>query len=282
MPQKIKQFLLTKKFNFFHLTLALVFLIITASILFNLQSQKYQTLIENIEKENLLTATSTQKTDENYEQKAERDYFIEEILPKYPSITEVLSVDSIQEIFAFTYKDENYSLSWLVETETYKENQPQLEYYLVTPYYQKKLEHPMTNAAGNDAPCTLDSFKTIGNEDSRSLRRDLQDKAGYMVLTGSDCQYSYGGGNFVSVYSLSDGKKIPLQDNSDVGYTQWPRVTKYGNAQGRLMGVYGVLNPQIIVKFGGFDSAATYPEEIYALAFFDLQTGKLLRTTEFK
>lgn len=238
------------------------------------KSQQYQKSTEVAKTGDLLFSTTPKEAEKDYEKNAEMKYFKEEILPKYSSTDSKFSVDSIKDIFVFTYKDKNHSTAYLIEID----KQKQLEYYLITNYYQKKLEHPMTSSSGDDAVCNLDSFKTIGNEGN--FGRDLLDKAGYIILTGSNCQ-AYGGGSFVSVYSLSDGKKIPLQGSINISHTIWNGITKHGNAQGRLVGVYGINQPQIIIKFGGFEHT-DYLLEVSIFAFFDLQTGKLLRTIEFK
>ncbi len=212
-------------------------------------------------------------TEKDLIREKEINYFVENILPQYPQL-ENISTNSIINIYTFGLKGlENQSSGWLIETDNNN-----LSYYLISNLVQKKLMDVMVPYVGENAVCTITQVITAGNE--RNLSRDLLDKDGYIIIAGEDCE-TYGGGNSVSVYSLSTGEKIKITGNFNVAGTTWNGTTSSGTATGKLIGVYGVNNPQIVVSYGD-DSWKGTVEEVRQIAFFDLQTGKLIRVENFK
>lgn len=204
----------------------------------------------------------------------EISYVTEHVLPLYPQLAEITD-SSIVNVHAYSLHNvENESAGWLIETNGNDGN----SYYLVSSVVQKELEDVMVPYAGENAPCTLTKVITTGNE--RGLGRRLLDKYGYIVIAGENCE-TYAGGSSVSVYSLSTGEKIKLTGDFDVAGTTWKGTTARGTATGNLVGVYGVTNPVIVVSYGDRSWKDTV-EEVRQMAFFNLQTGKLIRVETFK
>ena len=135
----------------------------------------------------------------------------------------------------------------------------------------------MVPYGGYKATCTISEVITAGNE--RSLQRDLLDTNGYIVIAGENCR-SYEGGNSVSIYSLTTGEKVKMLGNFTVAGTTWKGTTGSGTATGKVIGIYGVNNPQLVVSYGDNSWRGTV-EEVRHIAFFDLQTGKLIKVEDF-
>lgn len=220
-----------------------------------------------------VTSPGPEKTAEEIEQERRLEYFLEENinvnnnnLAHYPTFKNQVNIENIKRVFNLKLKE---SAGWLVEVE---KTPDYLTYYLLTPSVEKELEHSMSSNYQDDNNfCTLKKVETVGNEES--LNRNLEDKNGYLILTGS-CE-TYGNGSFVSVYKLTTGEKVKLAGVSTTA------ITPSGNTRGRLKGVYGVFNPTLVVEYGGFENAGSKLQEIDSLGFFDLQTGNLKQSIEF-
>lgn len=233
-----------------------------------LQNSQLKMQLQNNQEE------AVEPIEENLIKEREINYFVENILPQYPHLKSV-STDLILNIYTYTLKGlEDQSSGWLVETA----DNGSRSYYLVSSLVQKKLEDVMVPYVGESAVCTLTQVVTTGNE--KRLNRNLSDKNGYIVIAGENCE-TYGGGNSVSIFSLSTGEKIKLTGNFNVRGTTWKGTTFSGTATGKLIGIFGVNNPQIVVSYGD-DSWEGSVEEVRQIAFFDLQTGKLIRVQNFE
>lgn len=168
---------------------------------------------------------------------------------------------------------------WIVEVE---ESAQVTSYYLLTPNLVKKLIDPKSCVSEDDnPPIELEKAETVGVESH--LGRSLQEKLGYLVLSGAK-NNCYGGANsgFVSVYKLRTGEKIKLQSNFTRPGTIWKGVSKTGNALGILKGIYGINKPTIVVEYGLYKNAASGLEEVDTTAYFDLQTGQLKQLIRFE
>lgn len=233
-----------------------------------LQSSQFEKQLLSNQKE------SVELTEKDILKEKEISYFVKDILPQYPQF-ENISANSILNLRTYHLKGlENQSSGWFIETE----NNETKSYYLVSNLVQKKLLNVMVPYVGESAQCELTKVVTTGNENE--LNRDLLDKNGYIVIAGENCE-AYGGGNSVSIFSLTTGEKVKLTGNFSVTGTSWKGTTSLGTATGKLIGVYGVNNPQIVVSYGG-DSWKGAVEEIRQIALFDLQTGKLIRVENFE
>jgi hypothetical protein len=204
-----------------------------------------------------------------------KDYFVSDILPLYPQLSDDFTPESILKVKSFYLKGQQQQ-GWILSSES---SQGQTEIYLITPGVQKKLDQPMTDWSGNDAVCNLNDIVFVGNESS--LSRDLADKFGYGILSGSECE-AYGGGQFTSIYALSTGEKVKFSGNIPLTSPNRSGVSSVGNAQGKLQAVYGVNTPTVVVEFGTFEGAITSLETVDKTAFFDLQTGRLKQVVEYK
>ncbi len=232
------------------------------------QSSQLQTKVPNMKEEN------SRSTEEDFIKEKETNYFVENILPQYPQL-ENISTNSILNIYTFGLKGlEGQSSGWLIETDHNNDR----SYYLVSSLVQKKLTDVMVPYSGENSVCTITQVVTTGNESG--LVRALLDKNGYIVISGENCK-TYGGGNSISTYSLSTGEKIKITGNFNVTGTTWNGTTSSGTATGKLIGIYGINNPQLVVSYGD-DSWKGTVEEVRQIAFFDLQTGKLIRVENFK
>ncbi|MBD3250504.1 MAG: hypothetical protein GF381_02975 [Candidatus Pacebacteria bacterium] len=197
------------------------------------------------------------------------NYFVEDILPKYPDLESEIRNHEITKVFSFISKDNSRSI-WLIETK----NQSSLNHYLINSKLVKKLDHSISSSSSDDARCNLVDVETIGDE--QNLQRELQEPQGYLVLSSINCS-AYGGGDFVSIYSLASGKKIKMVGNNfKISGSSWHGISDTGNALGRLRGIYGIDKPMVVVDYGSFESAANELEEVILTAYFDLQTGKLI------
>ena len=215
-----------------------------------------------------------------------REYFISDILPKYPEFQKTINSKDIKRVSPLSLKGDNPEAppykNWLVEIKTsiskYGDN---YNYYLVTPEIQKQLIDPLSSMnEGSVTNCMVEHIYTPGSE--RNLGRDLLDKKGYLVLSGvCDPRFS---GNSVSVYKLSDAEKVKLEDTGSLikSYpTYFPTKDKKGNTLGRVRGVYGVNKPILVVDYGYFKDAINKIEEVQDTAYFDLQTGQLKQVVKF-
>lgn len=213
-------------------------------------------------------------SEEEMVQQKQMSYFVDDILPQYNNLLNI-PTDSISYVKAYPLKGlENQSTGWIVET---TDNNRQ-SYYLVSELLQTKLDAVMVPYAGQVAPCTLSKVITTGNEPG--LGRQLIHESGYIVIAGENC-LGYGGGNSIAVYTLDTGEKINLTGDFTVAGTTWKGTTSSGTATGKLIGVYGINSPQLVVSYGD-DSWDGTVEEVRQIAFFDLQTGKLTGVQNFK
>ncbi len=215
-----------------------------------------------------------QENEELIEKTRQIDYFVQNTLYQYPILQEI-STNSIVNIYSFDVKvrEELENLSYWRLVETYDNGNQ--SFYLVSKQIQKKLVDVMVPNDGENSPCTTTKVITTGNEGG--LNRELNDKYGYIIIAGEEC-HTRGGSDSISVYALSTGEKINITGNFNVAGSNI--TTSSGTATGKLMGVYGINNPQIVVSYG-VGSKGTV-QEIDHIAFFDLQTGKLIRVQSFK
>ncbi len=209
------------------------------------------------------------------------EYFISDYLPQYPKFQAEVKPESIKRVFPLTLKkiSENQGRGWLVEVE---KDSKIISHYLLTPILEKELADSMSCVSQDEnPPIELEKVETVGNEGG--LGRDLQEKSGYLILSGTK-NSCYGGADsgFVSVYNLRTGEKIKLQGDFTVPGTIWKGVSKTGNALGIIRGVYGINQPTIVVEYGLFKGAANKVEEVGIIAYFDLQTGRLKQLIKFE
>lgn len=193
------------------------------------------------------------------------EYFISEVLIMYPDFQNSISSMNVSRVFPVGVGSE---AGWVVEA---KKDGLYPFYYIVTPWIQKELVNPTgsLNDPGGDW-CFVESALTVGHEPN--LEQNYREKGGYLLLSG-ECK-GYGGGRVVSVYGINTAKKIKLQGNFG--------ISEYGNALGKLRGVYGMNNPTLVVEYGSFESARNKLEEIEVVAYFDLQSGVLKQLVRFK
>ena len=210
------------------------------------------------------------------------NYFISKIYPKFPYFQKSVDSKNISRVFQFQIKEEYNTRGmggFLVEVEKIIDLNKSYLFYLVTSKIQKELINPMSGYADKSGKdCLLKDYQLSGGDDG--LVRNLNDKNGYIILSGT-CG-GYGGGRFVSVYKISTGEKIPLKGNINLTGFSMNGVTETGNALGGVRGIFGVNNPLLVVEFGSDDeSAATPPERLSNIGFFDLQTGHLKQLVHF-
>jgi len=209
-------------------------------------------------------------------------HFIASIYLKFPDFQKLVDSKNITRVFQFQIKEEYNTRGmggFLVEVERIIDSNKTYSFYLVTSKFQKELINPMSAYADNAGVfCLLNDYLLSGGE--VSLGRNLIDKNGYIILSGK-CG-GYGSGRFVSVYKISTGEKILLKGNVELSGTIYKGISETGNALGGVRGVFGVNNPTIVVEFGNDDeSAATLPERLSNIGFFDLQTGNLKQLVNF-
>ena len=201
-------------------------------------------------------------------------------LPQFPNFQAKFKPESILQVYSIggiNIYDHVDGGKWLIEVQ---KDTGIISHYLLTPELEKELVNSMSCVLSQDTnpPIKLDKVQVIGNE--RGLGRKLLEKSGYIILSGTENE-CYGGANsgFVSVYNARTGDKIKLQGDYDTGGRF---VSDTGNALGILKGIYGVFNPQIVIEYGNFESAASVVEQVNTVAYFDLQTGKLKQLVNFK
>lgn len=224
------------------------------------------------------TSINSQESKDSVTSETKRmlNYFLRDNLSEFPKFQAQVSPDRIKRIFPVSLKkvSEKGNQGWLVEVEKEKSRYPN-SYYLLTPVLEQELKDVMSTVSEDtDATCILDKVQEVGNEGG--LGRDLQEKGGYIILSGSKC-FGYGAVNFgfVSIYSIATGEKIKIQGDFSVPGTVWKGVSPSGNALGILRGVYGINNPVLIIEYGQFESAVNKVEQVSIVAYFDLQSGKL-------
>ena len=241
----------------------------------NIDSLK--TRLETIEREkNIIPATKFESVGS-----VSLSYFKSKIFPKYPNLQNEFSVNDISKVIEVLIKEESKSRgigSYFVEVKEASSSSNIHSYYLVTTTVQKKLvdvKSAYSDPSGEG--CSIDDYFFVGNENG--LGRELLDKNGYIILTGTCADY--GGGTFSSAYKLSTGEKVVFKGDISISGTTYKGVSKTGNVLGQIIGIYGVLNPIVVVRFGS-DSQATLLEKVSSIGFFDLQTGKLISEERFK
>ncbi len=228
--------------------------------------------------------TPTQQDTETVEERNKKgmlEFFLTEYFNKYPKFQSEVKSENVRRVFPLALKkiSENQGRGWLVEVE--KESRA-ISHYLLTPIVEKELVDSMSCVSQDEnPPIELERVETVGNEGG--LGRDLQEKSGYLILSGTK-NSCYGGANsgFISVYNMRSGEKIKLQGDFTTPGTIWKGVSKTGNALGILRGIYGINQPTIVVEYGNFKGAATTVEEVSLVAYFDLQTGKLKQLIKFE
>lgn len=214
-----------------------------------------------------------------------RDFFISEYLPGYVEFKDKILTENITRVFPLTIKENEgvKGRGWLVEVKRIPESIPQTySYYILNQLVEKELENPTSSyyEQGEIPPCKVTDVQSVGNE--LNLGRNLQEKSGYVILTGNCGGYS--SGNFVSVYNIRTVEKIKLTGDIIVpfiGYGGVQGVTETGNALGRLRGIYGMYKPMLVVEYGGFEKASSDVESVTNVGYFDLQTGKLVQQIGF-
>lgn len=222
---------------------------------------------------NFNSSAISKKTDGNFKSEEQRliEYFTSSVLPDHQQVASQISESAIIKVEPISVLDTTQG--WVVVTRSQKKN----DVYLLLGDVQKKLESPMTSNNGYEVTCDLTQIELVGN----TQYEKLADSHGYLVLSGRDCQ-DYGGGSFTSVYRLSDGSKVVLAGNVSLSNPRINGVSPAGNAQGRLVGVYGHSEPTVVVEFGLLENASEAAEEVSKMAFFDLQTGQLKQIIEFR
>lgn len=209
-------------------------------------------------------------------------YFVTSIYPKFPDLQKLVNSKDISRVFQFQLKEEYNTRGmggFLVEVEKIIDSNKSHLFYLVTSKVQKELINPMSAYADKSGIfCSLNDYQLSGGE--VSLGRNLIDKNGYIILSGK-CG-GYGSGRYVSVYKVSTGEKILLKGNVELSGTIYQGISETGNALGGVRGIFGVNNPTLVIEFGSDDeSAATSPERLSNIGFFDLQTGNLKQLVHF-
>ena len=152
-----------------------------------------------------------------------------------------------------------------------------------TPWSKRDFIHSDQSSNMYESESKCDVAKVLAVTDFNGLYRtpDKSKTEGYLIVSVQDCQ-TYGGGESVSIFSLDDGHKISFTGQPYTGQhiREGRRDAKYiyfGNAEGRLRGVYGLKNPEVIVDFGGSSTESLEGSASFT-AHFDLQTGRLLKT----
>ncbi len=237
----------------------------------NLQLQK------QIEQQNSLIRTqahviqqkNNQTSPEEVIKQKEINFFVNEVLPNYPNLIDTAK-EQILDVFVFS--TQNKTSGRLVEAG----NPENKSYYLISDQVQTRLRDVMISNLGENTVCSNSKFMTFGND--AGLVRNLKDDNGYIIIAGEHCQ-TYSGENSIAVYSLSTGNKINLTGRFTVPGTRWSGTTNNGTATGMLVGVYGDFDPILVVSYGSQSGAMD--SDINLLAFFDLQTGKLMSTQKF-
>ena len=226
-----------------------------------------------------LPTSKKMETAEEKEKRGMLEYFLSDYLQQYPKFQTEVNPKMIKRVFPITLKkiSANQGRGWLVEVE--KEPKT-ISHYLLTPILEKELVNTMScRSQDENPPIELEKVEAVGNE--VGLGRDLQEKSGYLILSGTK-NSCYGGANsgFISVYKIRTGEKIKLQGDFTFPST-WKGVSRTGNALGILRGIYGINQPTIVVEYGYFASVAEKVEEISLIAYFDLQTGELKQLVSF-
>ncbi|MBI3981016.1 hypothetical protein HY345_03370 [Candidatus Microgenomates bacterium] len=204
-------------------------------------------------------------------------------LAHFPEFKEKFPKEKIKDAFNIKLKEATNTSKyipqsgWIIEVETMSEYN---SVFLLSKTQQIELINAMSsNSKDANDFCDLRNVQTVGTQFYGPVL-NLQDKNGYVILY-SECR-GYGGGESVSVYGLTDGKKIKLTGDFLQRRNQLPAVTKSGNAMGRLRGIYGIEKPTMIVEVGGFESAGSDLEYLSSIAFFDMQTGSLKQLIPFQ
>jgi len=237
--------------------------ILLASILFLvMQNQKLtKELSYQLKKNEILDSANKKRLAESPEQimkKKEISYFLEDVLPGFPSMESIAS-ETITDIFMYTLDD--VSTGWFIETESNDAK----KYYLVSNNLQKELGDIWMDEAVISSDCI------ITNRISRRAK---------LIIEGANCS-GYGIHHSVAVIDSNTGEKIKLTGNFPINYQHGLRgTTTWGTASGNLIGVVGLVNPQIIVSYWG-DIQKSYSEGVRSIAYFDLKTGKLIKVDNF-
>lgn len=261
--------------------LLLVLIVIVTFFLLTRKNNKPAATIANADKQEQVS--SQEETKESLTDKAKQamlELFISDYLPQYPKFQAEFKPEAIKRVFPLALKkiSDTQGRGWLVEVE---KDPKIIVHYLLTPILERELPDSMSCVSQDEnPPIELEKVETVGDE--AGLVRDLQEKSGYLILSGAK-NSCYGGAStgFVSVYNMRTGEKIKLQGDF-TGRGIWKGVSKTGNALGILRGVYGVKQPTIVVEYGSFKGAAEKIEEVGVVAYFDLQTGRLKQLIEFE
>lgn len=210
-----------------------------------------------------------------------KGYVISDILPQYPNLQKEINSKEINRVFPLAYIDDHRPVptykSWLIEikTSTDANYSNHTNYYLATPEVQKQLVDAVSTIWPfiSERECSIENFYTPGNEaiDRKSKSKELADKKGYIVLSGN-CS-GVGSNSFTSVYKLSNGEKVRLQESDGIS-------DKKGNANGKIRGIYGLYSPAIVVEYGQLYEENGL-EAVSATAYFDLQSGQLKQVIKF-
>lgn len=192
----------------------------------------------------------------------EKNYFREEIFPKYPNLTSEIDPTKIMRVYPIALKYiSDGGTGYVVQVDN---DVNSYSFYLITPLVQKKLEHPMTGYHGEDARCTV--LQVLPVERAEYLARPPYAKnTSYFLISGNQCN-TYGGGEFTSMYELKTGEKIKFSRPPIASKLYVPEVNDVGNINGTLDGVYG--NPMTIAvqtHYNGYD---------ISFLFFDFLTGR--------
>jgi hypothetical protein len=203
-------------------------------------------------------SNESQQTNDDTEYLTQDDfteYFVSNILSRYPKFNQEITHTQITKTISFLLKDK--TSAWIVEV---KNDENKLSHYLFSDTVQKKLANSMVSQSGETGTCELSDILSIGS---------------YLVLPSTNC-IAYGSGNTIAVYSLDTGDQIKLTgQNFTKSGTTWGALSDKGNTFGDLIGIYGLTQPKLMVKYGNQDTPAVI------FAYFDLKTGKLFKKETF-
>lgn len=219
--------------------------------------------------------TSPSKDKIRSEADRQLEYFLRDNLSQFPKFQASVSSNLIKRVFPLSIKDAKLTQGWLIEVKKEDKNytSPELfTYYLLTPNLEKELEDAVEDNEGRS--CILNKVQEV-DKVQRIPYKDVfnyEEKSGYLILSGSQC-FGYDPQlGFVSVYDLPTGAKIKMQGDFPIskGFSILKKgVSSKGNAVGVLKGIYGSLNPALMVEYNG------------DVAYFDLSSGNLRQLIRF-
>jgi hypothetical protein len=241
--------------------------------------------------------TSSFKNNNQVIDDKQRTYFVQDILPTHPTMKDKIHPQNVVGAIPFQIKDKHTltgQQGWIVETNDANQN---FGHFLLTPTLQKELiDFPGENGG---SLCHADSYRIVGQEPEIDL--GLKDPQGYLALSG-ECDGQFVS-SFTSLYKISTGEKISLVIKSEPSpVPQLPGIdtfaslgfTDSGVALGKMRGIFGGKNPILVVEYLQNSPSQSTTEtvneiggeqklgELQAVAFFDVQTGKLVHLQRLK